>query len=564
MRCSRWLAAWDAAKGVAKLEGDRRAEAEKLLVQLQSEEAIQKAIATYGAESAQVARLRSDAERQAFEATVASLVPAGDLRDRLMAAWENAGGLAGTDAAAGLARARAEATAIADELGRALGNAQSLASQGAGAAQDAELRWKYRKDPVALAGVLANAKFDRDVKVPLDAEDRTLARIEADRARSVGTARAAAESQEKLSAWQRAQNKGGKGGGAGGGTLKGLSKEAREILAELDVASGAIAVKVKAGMVTVAEGQTELAGAKDQAAQRLAELIARLDRLGPAGKAAADAARKSLTDLASEASKAGDTVRKSLVDSFDENFARSLATGKNAMTAFADHVQMELARAFTKKFITPLISPLIGGLVNMFPFAEGGVPDAPGLAMHRNTVVDRPTPFAMAGGDMGDMGDMGEAGPEAILPLLRGAGGLGVRAIGAGGAERILPLQRASGGALGVALPDMPDVGAILRRPTFFASGGVVGRLSSAPLMGEATSGSGFGRGAAPRITINNNHSGARVEASEREDSNGWFVDIFIDQVENANRANRTHGANGDDPDQPADLRLPWRHDVDV
>jgi lambda family phage tail tape measure protein len=50
----------------------------------------------------------------------------------------------------------------------------------------------------------------------------------------------------------------------------------------------------------------------------------------------------------------------------------------------------------------------------VMPFAKGGV-------------VSQPTPFAMRGGS----GLMGEAGPEAIMPLARGADGrLGVQASG--------------------------------------------------------------------------------------------------------------------------------------
>ncbi|WP_010137996.1 phage tail tape measure protein [Oceanicola sp. S124] len=64
-----------------------------------------------------------------------------------------------------------------------------------------------------------------------------------------------------------------------------------------------------------------------------------------------------------------------------------------------------------------LIAQGIGGLVqNVMPFAKGGV-------------VSSPTYFPMTGGT----GLMGEAGPEAIMPLSRGADGrLGVRMQGQG------------------------------------------------------------------------------------------------------------------------------------
>lgn len=71
--------------------------------------------------------------------------------------------------------------------------------------------------------------------------------------------------------------------------------------------------------------------------------------------------------------------------------------------------------------IGSLLSGALGGgdvgMGSWTPFAKGGV-------------VDSPTGFAMAGG----MGVAGEAGPEAILPISRGRGGvMGVQASGLGG-----------------------------------------------------------------------------------------------------------------------------------
>jgi hypothetical protein len=76
----------------------------------------------------------------------------------------------------------------------------------------------------------------------------------------------------------------------------------------------------------------------------------------------------------------------------------------------------------------------------MLPFADGGVTSSSVIAYagggsFTNQVVDKPTLFAFAGGT----GMMGEAGPEAIMPLKRGADGrLGVSGAGGGGDVQVI------------------------------------------------------------------------------------------------------------------------------
>jgi hypothetical protein len=318
-----------------------------------------------------------------------------------------------------------------------------------------------------------------------------------------------------------------------------------------------VSEKVRAGLSSVAEGEEEMAQAKRRTAERLAELIARLTALGPTGQAAAEQARAALQGLGVQAEAVGRDIRGGIIDSFEDSFARSIATGKDQMSSFADHVQMELARAFTRKFVTPLITPMIDGLMGLFggifsaqgnvfsggrlvPFAKGGVPGLPGLGAHSDTVVDRATAFAM---ELGQIGIMGEAGKEAILPLRSGPAGEGVLATGPDGRSGVLPLRRTASGALGVALPDLPGM---MARPTFFARGGIVGRLAQPAPMGAVVAGAAAVGDRGPvSVVVNNNAPGVRAEARERPTENGMQVEIIVEQLEAAlaDRASRGVGA---------------------
>ncbi|WP_171179433.1 phage tail tape measure protein [Ruegeria sp. HKCCD8929] len=103
-----------------------------------------------------------------------------------------------------------------------------------------------------------------------------------------------------------------------------------------------------------------------------------------------------------------------------ETVARSMiqTTYSAAIKPVTDHFGGMLAKG---------VGNLVGGLL---PFADGGS-FAQGRVMPfaNGGVVSGPTTFPMRGG----MGLMGEAGPEAIMPLARGADGkLGVRNSGGG------------------------------------------------------------------------------------------------------------------------------------
>ncbi len=108
-------------------------------------------------------------------------------------------------------------------------------------------------------------------------------------------------------------------------------------------------------------------------------------------------------------------------DTIGRGFADAILSGRrfsDVLRSIAQSLLRMSLQAALKPAVSGIASALGGALAGVVPFARGGV-------------VGGPTMFAHGGG----LGLMGEAGPEAILPLARGADGrLGVRAAGGGAA----------------------------------------------------------------------------------------------------------------------------------
>jgi phage-related minor tail protein len=130
-------------------------------------------------------------------------------------------------------------------------------------------------------------------------------------------------------------------------------------------------------------------------------------------------------------------------------FSRSLSSDMRG--AFGDlilegakvsDVLRDVAKSMVNTTVNGAIRPvtnavsgaLTGGLTNLIggilPFEKGGVfSGGHVMPFAKGGIVGSPTNFAMRGG----IGLMGEAGPEAIVPLARGAdGSLGIRGGGSG------------------------------------------------------------------------------------------------------------------------------------
>lgn len=152
-----------------------------------------------------------------------------------------------------------------------------------------------------------------------------------------------------------------------------------------------------------------------------------LDRAGilttQEGAQALEDAKQKFDELARvrELKSVFDEVGRSLGDAFTD----FITGAKSASEALEDFLK-NLSRALVQKAVSSLIGGAIGGAFGGGAFAKGGVFGPGGLQpFARGGVVSTPTIFPFANGT----GLMGEAGPEAILPLKRGADGtLGVEA----------------------------------------------------------------------------------------------------------------------------------------
>jgi hypothetical protein len=120
------------------------------------------------------------------------------------------GDIAATDIAGGIARAADEARRLTDELLAAVGAAQSLASQGQSALQEAQLRLEFKEDPVKLAAALAASRFDAAVQLPAGTGPEEQLDVAIRRQQTVSAATETARIDQALADWQRGQREGGK------------------------------------------------------------------------------------------------------------------------------------------------------------------------------------------------------------------------------------------------------------------------------------------------------------------------------------------------------------------
>lgn len=436
---------------------------------LQQQAEIQFLINKYGEDSVQVAKARAAAEREVFVEMTRASAASKDLQDQVIAAYDAAAKLEAWDMATPLEKATAVATVLGNALGVSLSDAQAaMASLVASAPGGGWL-----SGAIGDVALLATTAWDAARAM---AAARGGAIVNANPTKGPGF-ESGGRSGSTLAPYippaltlegiiARDAKKGGSGAGGGGGgaldagSFNALVAAAEKAMATLEAAIAAINEKVALGLMTTAEGTKAIAQAKEQAGNSIAELIPKLEKANDVAgtKAAAAVAkwRAEVKGLVVDLGMAGSEMSEKLSDNFEKGFAAFLTgakSGKAAMSDFKNFILQQMAeiaaQKFTSNIISPLIDSLLGGVFGggassggtgsfglPAPFAMGGIPGGPGIAAYSGSIVDRPTFFPMA---KGAYGLMGEAGPEAVVPLARGADGkLGVRNNGGGGSTPVV------------------------------------------------------------------------------------------------------------------------------
>jgi hypothetical protein len=544
---------------VLRSEAAAAEDGQRQLATMQEQLAIRQAEVRYGRDSVEAAEARAAAERRAFEAGLDAKNIAGELKTELMRAHDAAAALSRVDIAGNVRDAANAAGALASNLGAAMTRLSGLQRDIARQRAEVEAQIRFANDPARLAGEMAvireraepaNASFGAVVPGAAGAFSQQAANEAAIRARAEEIGREQAELEKRrqlLAEMNRPASGGGGGGAAVASQFEAMQSRAQGALMDLGLAIAAVNEKTRAGLLTTAEGVDAVAAAKSRAANEIAELIPQIEAaaeaIGPGGAAAVEQWRQALAGLVPEIRRVGDIGREvaaSFADEFSTSFVDFVSGSKDAGDAFSDfanNVLREISRMMAQRFANAFLAPLIDSIVGSF--ADGGVPGVkryaagglPALGEFANTVVSRPTRFAMGGG----VGEMGEAGPEAILPTARVGGGLGIRAIGAGGAQ-VVPLIRV-GGKLGVQLPNMQR----------FADGGVPSaagiRLPSASLLGDAKDEQKRGVGGDVKVIVNNNAAPqAMATVEERQQGGERIIEVMIEQVEAGIASNAARG----------------------
>ncbi len=351
-------------------------------------------------------------------------------------------GIAGTNISSNIGAGTNEASRLADELQRAYNNMLNLSAQGISSLRESEIRLENRGDPVATAGALARERFGDITSFDPIMQPA----LEAQRDAFVANAEATERNRQELIAWQRAQAEAASAAGSTGA------------VSEQTTALQQLAEQYSAMSEPFNQAQQAYSALDDALQNGIInndEFVSSLQRIQDAFIATGGTAEQWGNIVNGQTNSVAQQMRdvgeRALTD-LGEEFISLAVDGEASFGDLAKAIIKDLLRiAWQALVVKPLLESLgniggggggggflggifnfIGGLFN----AKGNTFDASGVrafakgSAFSNTVVNGTTPFLFGKGGA-DLGIMGEAGPEAVMPLTRGAdGALGVQMYG--------------------------------------------------------------------------------------------------------------------------------------
>ena len=308
-------------------------------------------------------------------------------------------GQLGMELKGALAGGADEAARMADELSRAASNALSASQNALNARREAEIRQRFANDPVGQARALAEVR--NPVVRQGDLPDPVARYINSLRGGTIENSAAAAQIDADTRKFLETLKD-------GAGTINDIEREAARLYEST---------------------RTE--------AERFAAEQEKIETLYRTGAISGEVYTRALDELNAKFDPftklmigVADTIENELNSAF-ASVLKGTADLGDALLSFASNV---LAKVAQDLFAQQFAGPIAEGIKGIFS-ANGNVFDQSGVtAFAKGGVVGGPTVFPFANG----IGLMGEAGPEAIMPLSRGADGkLGVVAANGNSAPKV-------------------------------------------------------------------------------------------------------------------------------
>ncbi|EJP9599083.1 phage tail tape measure protein [Salmonella enterica] len=203
------------------------------------------------------------------------------------------------------------------------------------------------------------------------------------------------------------------------------------------------------------QAEQELQASLDRRLAEWADYNAKVDTASGDWTLGASRALDNFMAQGSDVAGMTENVFTNAFNSMADGIANFALTGKMDFRSFTVSILADLAKMEARIAASKLLGSVLGmfgagasaggstpsgayssAALSVIPNADGGVYRSAGLSQYSGSIVNRPTFFAFARG----AAVMGEAGPEAILPLRRGANGkLGVVVAGSGGMTMFAP-----------------------------------------------------------------------------------------------------------------------------